>query len=234
MVVVPTMPDSLAARVERDGWASTAATVEDASIEAVLAETSAAPAGRGGLRDLSAISPAVRRLARHSAVREVAEAVLGSDCFVSRAILFDKSNAANWKVAWHQDLTIAVQERLDVPNYGPWSIKAGVVHVQPPAEVLGRMLAVRIHLDDCTADNGPLRVIPGSHHAGRLSADAMEDWKRRDAAIACLAPRGGILAFRPLLLHASSQAARPRHRRVVHFEFATGQLPDGLQWHTQI
>jgi hypothetical protein len=72
--------------------------------------------------------------------------------------------------AWHQDRAIAVRDRVDVPGFGPWSVKAGLVHVEPPVDILERMLAVRLHLDDCGEDNGPLRVLPGSHAWAGLDA----------------------------------------------------------------
>jgi len=231
MTTTSSATDSLVDLIERDGWAVTPPLVSGAALDDVLGEVAAVEAGRGGLRDLLTISPAVRRLARLPVVRDVAEAVLGTPCFAVRGILFDKTEATNWKVAWHQDLTIAVQEQIDVPGFGPWSIKNGIVHVQPPLEVLHRMLAVRIHVDDCTADNGPLRVISGSHLAGRLSASDIETWTGSTEPVTCVAERGAVLAFHPLLLHASSAAIRPRHRRVVHLEFASGELPGGLQWH---
>lgn len=221
-------------QIERDGWAVTTPFVEAACLDEIIAETELSPIDGGGLREVLTLSPATRRLARHPGVRQVAEAILGPECFVARAILFDKTDTANWKVAWHQDLTIAVRERLDMPGYGPWSLKEGVVHVQPTCDVLGRMLAVRVHLDDSTRDNGPLRVLPGSHRSGKLTPEEITAWKDRTAAVECLIKRGGILAFRPLLLHASSQAIHPQHRRVVHFEFVTGGLPGGLNWHTQV
>ncbi|MCE9607398.1 MAG: phytanoyl-CoA dioxygenase family protein [Planctomycetia bacterium] len=183
------------------------------------------------MRDPLAISAGIRTLAIHPSVRRVAESVLGPRCFVARALLFDKTERANWKVAWHQDLTITVQHRVDVADFGPWSVKEGIVHVQPPVEVLTRMLAVRVHLDDCHVDNGPVRVLPGSHLHGRLTADEIEAWKVQHPAVECLAARGAILAFRPLLVHASSPARVPGHRRVVHFEFAADDLPAGLEWH---
>ena len=40
-----------------------------------------------------------------------------------------------------------------------------------------RMLAVRVHLDDCGLENGPVRVLPGSHPNGRLSEAAIDGWK---------------------------------------------------------
>ena len=100
-----------------------------------------------------------------------------------RAILFDKTPSANWKVVWHQDLTIAVRERGVVSGFGPWSEKEGVVHVQPPIELLERMLAVRVHLDDCGADNGPVRVLPASHRVGRLSGEAIDEWRKLRAPV---------------------------------------------------
>lgn len=219
---------------EREGWMSFPALVENALLDQISADVKESDDIRGGVRDLLSHSPTTYRLARHPAVRRIAEAVLGPECFVTRAILFDKTERANWKVPWHQDLTIAVQERIDCSGFGPWSVKAEIVHVQPPSEIMERMLAVRVHLDDCGLENGPVRVLPGSHQSGRLSEAAIEAWKKRATAIDCPIPRGGILVFRPLILHASSPATVVSHRRVVHFEFAVGELPGGLRWHSQV
>ncbi len=115
---------------------------------------------RGGIRNLLDRAPEVRAVSESAPIRRLVEAVLGSHAFVARGILFDKTPDANWKVHWHQDLTIAVQDRIEAVGFGPWTIKDGVQHVQPPTEVLEGMLAVRIHLDDCGEDNGPLKVNP--------------------------------------------------------------------------
>ena len=106
--------------------------------------------------------------------------------------------------------------------------------MQPPESLLERMLAVRLHLDDCGADNGPLRVLPGSHRVGRLSAAGIDHWRSSQQELPCLVERGGILAFRPLLLHASSPATAAAHRRVVHIEFAIDELPEPLRWHDRV
>ncbi len=185
---------------------------------------------RGGARALLERVPEIRTLARHQSVRGAAIAALGHKCIPVRALLFDKTPAANWKVAWHQDLTIAVRARRDVEGYGPWSSKSGIPHVQPPVRVLERMVAVRVHLDDCGADNGPVRVLPGSHRAGLIQEGDIEAWRRRIAEVSCIVPAGGLVAMRPLLLHASSQARTPRHRRVIHIEFAAAELAPGLRW----
>jgi ectoine hydroxylase-related dioxygenase (phytanoyl-CoA dioxygenase family) len=183
----------------------------------------------GGLRNLLDI-PGVAGLAAGDHVGSLVHPVLGPDAFPIRAILLDKTEAANWKVSWHQDLTIAVMERREEPGYGPWSSKQGVVHVQPPAAVLEQMLAVRLHLDESGAGNGPLRVLPGSHRAGKLRDQEIPAWRQRTNEEVCLVPRGGALIMRPLLLHSSSPATEPHHRRVLHIEYSNCELPAGLEW----
>jgi ectoine hydroxylase-related dioxygenase (phytanoyl-CoA dioxygenase family) len=227
---------SFATAAAIDGWFVTEPLVDERTLNALSRELQPfldAEHGHGGVRNLLDDSPGVRMLAQSRAVRDVAEAVLGDGCVVVRALLFDKTAAANWKVVWHQDLTIALAERRDVPGYGPWSEKAGVVHAQPPTEVLEQMIAVRVHLDDCGPDNGPVRVIGGTHRRGRLSAAAIEQVRGEKSESVCLARKGAALAFHPLLLHASSPATVPGHRRVLHFEFASARvraLPGDLAW----
>jgi hypothetical protein len=175
--------------------------------------------------------PQVVDLVTSHALSNLVRAVLGEGARAVRGILFDKTPDANWLVPWHQDLSIAVRERRDVPGFGPWSVKAGVHHVQPPREVLDQMLTVRIHLDACPADNGPLRVIPGSHRS-LLAPDELERRVgEQSAATACCVEAGDALLMRPMLAHASAPARSPAHRRVVHIEYAASELPGGLQWH---
>jgi ectoine hydroxylase-related dioxygenase (phytanoyl-CoA dioxygenase family) len=185
---------------------------------------------RGGVRlTLTEVSIRLTAVVRR-AMMSVASTVLGVEAFPVRAIYFDKTPAANWRVAWHQDLTIAVKRRANAPDFGPWSEKNGIQHVQAPATVLERMVAVRLHLDDCGLTNGPLRVIPGSHRAGRLSGEDIAEWRSRSPEVSCSARRGDAYLMRPLLVHASSQATAPAHRRVLHVEYACDALSDGLEW----
>jgi ectoine hydroxylase-related dioxygenase (phytanoyl-CoA dioxygenase family) len=177
--------------------------------------------------------PEIVTLAGSPAIRGLVMPVLGERAAAVRGLLFNKVAEANWAVPWHQDLTIAVQERREAPCFGPWSVKDGVVHVQPPVEVMAGMLAVRIHLDDAFASNGALRVIPGSHAAGRLSAAAIAEWQLSRPAVTIEARAGSILLMRPLLLHASSPAESPANRRVIHLEYSADRLPFGLEWHEQ-
>src|SRR5438552_95794 len=125
-------------------------------------------AGRGGVRNLIS-HPTVVTLLHHQRLGAYLWSVIGRDLVAVKATLFDKTSEANWRVHWHQDRSIAVRERRDVAGYGPWSTKAGTVHVEPPAQVLAQMLAIRIHLDPSGADNGPMRVIPGTHRDGKLT-----------------------------------------------------------------
>ncbi len=199
----------------------------DALAAAVEPHLAALAGARGGVRDALTI-PAVRAVA-DGALRALAVEVLGADCVAVNATLFDKTPGRNWKVPFHQDVTIRVRERRDVPGFETWWEKAGVPHCWPTAAVLDGMLALRLHLDDCGPANGPLRVLPGSHTSGVLESAAIDAWSR-DRETACLADRGGVVRMRPLLLHASSAAAAPSRRRVLHVEYAAPELPGGLQW----
>jgi ectoine hydroxylase-related dioxygenase (phytanoyl-CoA dioxygenase family) len=231
MIDAPVVGEAVATR----GFAVIESCLSDVEVATLAKAIDGADlAGRAGLRNLFRNVPAILELSRHPGVRRVVETVLGLGAFAVRAILFDKTPQANWNVAWHQDLTIAVARREDVAGYGAWSEKEGVVHVQPPASVLEGMLAVRVHLDDCAPQNGPLRVLPGSHRQGRLDRAAIADWQRRASEVPCVVPRGGLVVMRPLLLHASSVAEAASRRRVIHLEFAAAELDPPLEWHERI
>lgn len=173
-------------------------------------------------------TPLVQDFLQRDAVCSLLSAV-GPGLIAVRAILFDKTGSVNWTVPWHQDRSIAVREKKEVEGFGPWSNKAGVVHVQPNAETLRRMITLRFSLDPCDADNGPLRVIPGTHH-DILEPSALEERVRHGSECQCTTAAGGVVVMRPLILHASSPAGRVAHRRVLHIEFGPPELPGGLQW----
>jgi hypothetical protein len=189
---------------------------------------------RGGARNLLASVPEVSQLARSPQLRALVEPILGSKCFAIGATLFDKTPMANWRVPWHQDLTIAVQGQRDVPGWGRWSKKSGVQCVQPSVAILEHMLAVRVHLDPCEVSDGCLRAIPGSHRLGRLTDPAIQSLRQNREGLPCPVPRGGVLLMRPLLLHGSSPALGPNHRRVIHIEYACTDLPSGIAWHQRV
>lgn len=175
--------------------------------------------------------PAISALAASQPISSLVEDMAGSGYHAVRGIFFDKTPNANWPVAWHQDLTLAVAEQRDIPGWGKWSIKAGVHHVQPPAEFFSRMITLRLHLDACGDDNGPLKVLPGSHLLGRIAAAQIPLLRQSIDEHICIATAGSVLTMKPLLLHASSAARTPHHRRVIHLEFAPeDSLPAGLHW----
>jgi hypothetical protein len=202
------------------------------AILSALASSGNVMTGRAGRRDVAEVFPEVGFLSREPVFVDAASEILGSPAFCVRTLYFDKTADANWKVAWHQDLTIRVAERRDIDGFGPWSRKDGIDHVQPPTDILERMITLRLHLDDCTSENGALRVLPGSHAHGRLAVEEIEQWRSRTEEVTCEVPAGGVLLMRPLLLHASSPAVVPRHRRVLHFEYACSPLPGGLDWYS--
>ena len=222
-------PVDFAPKMWSDGFAVVPVCVDEKTLERLgskLSDTSYA------MRNLLAM-PIVRELARSQAVRSLVEAVLGKNCFAVKGTFFNKTAESNWKVVWHQDLTILVHERKEVRGFGRWTVKSGIVHVQPPADIMSRILALRLHLDESGRENGPLRVIPGSHKQGRLSPKEIAEWRKK-GSVTCTVPRGGVLLIRPLLLHASSACAVPKSRRVIHLEFAAVELQDGLEWYDRV
>lgn len=224
--------------MEHDGFAVVTNVLTRAEIDRLRSILDARPGDTGsrragavyGARNLLDVAE-VRVLAANPRVRGLIEPIVGPDAIPVRALFFDKTPEANWPVLWHQDLTIAVSERHHREGFGPWSVKAGVTHVEPPADLLATMLTIRLHLDDCHADNGPLRVLAGTHAQGRLSRNRINAMRETAAEQTLTAPLGSALLMRPLLLHASSPAKHPKRRRVVHIEFARKDLlPLPLTW----
>ena len=215
--------------------------ISDFEVEQLRTAVAAIPNGeevrrrRGvyGVRNLLEICPAVEELARQTKIRQFVTPVLGESAFAVRAVFFDKVRGSNWSLFWHQDNVVSVAARVEVPGFIGWSNKAGVWQVQPPAQILANMLAVRVHLDDCGLDNGPLRVLPGSHRFGWLD-EQLDDWKTRVPEVVCEVRRGGVVTMCPLLLHASAKSAAAGHRRVIHIEYASDDLPEGLEWNNRV
>lgn len=187
----------------------------------------ASGAGRRGILELAPIT----KLSRSDRLLNLVRPHLSAQPRPVRGIYFDKTADTNWLVTWHQDLTIAVRDRIEVPGFGPWSNKDAVPHVQPPVALLEQMLTVRLHLDDCDESNGALHVIPDSHRSGRLSASDIQQIRTQQLATVCSVLAGDALLMRALLLHSSGRSRTAGHRRVVHIEYASFVLPNGLQWH---
>ncbi|MFC3578921.1 phytanoyl-CoA dioxygenase family protein [Sphingomonas hylomeconis] len=197
-----------------------------ADLRAALAHL---PSERAGVRicGIKALRPF---LASDGAIGSIAANVLGSKCRAVRAIFFDKTVETNWSLAWHQDRTICVKQRINVNGFGPWTTKSGMQHVAPPFDLLTRMVTLRAHLDDVPATNAPLMIAPGSHTEGRVPVDAIEQVVSRCGKRVCIANAGDAWLYATPILHASETASRPAHRRVLQIDFAAEELPSGLEW----
>jgi hypothetical protein len=217
--------------VTKQGFAIIPGVLAEPSIERLIAELTQTNLvrSRAGIRHAMSLT-SVRTIAKGSPVLGIAQRVLGPGAFPFRATLFDKSVQANWLVVWHQDTALPLQTRREVPGWGPWSVKGGVIYAHAPASALSHILALRLHLDDSMADNGPLRVLPETHTLGVLTDDAIHELSTRMTTIDCLVPRGGVLAMRPLIVHGSSKSQGQNPRRVLHIEYAASEITeDGLR-----
>ena len=171
-----------------------------------------------------------RILAPTGEIGQVAGSILGERARPVRAILFNKSVVTNWALGWHQDRTICVRERHDVPHYGPWTVKRGMHHVEPPEDLLSRMITIRAHLDSVTESNAPLVVSPSSHLLGRIPVSEVSAAVKACGTQTCLAEAGDLWLYATLILHASDAARRPTSRRVLQVDYSADELPGGLQW----
>jgi len=147
-----------------------------------------------------------------------------------RVLAFDKTPASNWNLGWHQDRVIAVKERADVPGFGNWTLKNGFPHVEAAVDVLRNMFSLRLHLDDCSAENGALKILAGSASMGKLADAQVRGLALTEATVVCEAALGEILAMKALTVHASEPAKNPSHRRVLHVDYCTCELPGKLEW----
>ncbi|HLW92878.1 MAG TPA: phytanoyl-CoA dioxygenase family protein [Roseiarcus sp.] len=147
-----------------------------------------------------------------------------------RVLFFDKTPKVNWSAPWHQDRTIALKERVDAPGFGPWSVKDEIVHVEPPTALLENMLTLRLFLDDCGADNGPLEVACNTHTLGRVPSQDAAVLARQSRRFVAVGEAGDVLAMRLLALHKSDRATNPSRRRVLHVDYCGESLPAPLHW----
>lgn len=183
-----------------------------------------------GIRNLEKKFRSIAALASANNVLALVQRYLGRRPALVRALFFDKSPGYNWAVGWHQDKTVTLNRRADLEGWGPWSCKEGVHHVQPPRDVLDAMVTVRLHLDSADEQNGPLRVLPGSHREGILSDARVDELAAASRAITCAVAAGDAVVMRPLIVHSSPKSQAGVHRRVVHLEYTAYELPTGLQW----
>lgn len=214
----------------RHGYTIAELVLSDSACDRIASALPEAGEGRGGVRNLIE-HPTVTAMLRD---RRFAAAMEVPGLVAVKATLFDKTPRTNWRVQWHQDRMIAVRERVETDGFSAWTVKNGVAHVEPPARVLEEMVAVRVHLDPCGPENGPLRVIPGSHRRGKLDAEEIARLAASGPIAELTLPQGALLVMRPLLVHASAPAVSPGHRRVLHIELAPRDAIAPLQWHSVV
>lgn len=161
-------------------------------------------------------------------LNDIIESNFGIGYFITKSIYFDKPEKSNWFVAYHQDLTISVDQKLEIENFENWTTKQNQFAVQPPKEILENNFTIRIHIDKTTKDNGALKVINNSHSKGILRIENLNFEQEKETI--CEVEKGGIMIMKPLLFHASNKTTNNERRRVIHIEFSKQQLPDGLEW----
>lgn len=231
----------LLAAYQHDGVAVVGNVYSEAEIRVILAIIDQAGSGSGNFRrtaELFAIRnlltelPALRPLIWNERFTALLNQLLPAPPHLVKAIYFDKPAGSNWVVAWHQDLMVAVDQRRELPGFGPWKVRPEGVTVQPTPEMLAGICTLRLHLDACDAGNGALRVVPGSHRQGVIGAADLPQYTPQ--AEVCPVPAGGVMLMKPLTLHASHRSLDERPRRVIHLEFSAQQLPGGLRWREDV
>lgn len=218
---------------ERDGVALREDAVS-ADILQKLAEEFEATGVRVGARPF-ALSPTVTHLiGPEGALGQGARELAGASVRPVRVLAFDKTPDANWHLPWHQDRVIAVKRRVYLDGFGTWTVKGGQPHVEAPASLLEKMFNLRLHLDDCDAGNGALKVVLGTHRLGRLSDTQVKEAAARGRTMVCAVKAGGRLAMKTLTLHASDASTSARRRRVLHVDYCWGDLPKELDWALEV
>ncbi|MCU7618637.1 phytanoyl-CoA dioxygenase family protein [Chryseobacterium sp. PBS4-4] len=176
--------------------------------------------------------PEVRNLIFNENLKTIIKEIFGEKYFVVKSIYFDKPEKSNWYVAYHQDLTISVDKKVNLENFGPWTTKQNQFAVQPPLDILENIFTIRIHLDDTDENNGALKVVPKSHSKGIYRPEII-DWDVETENI-CNVEKGGVMIMKPLLLHGSNRTTNGKKRRVIHIEFSDKELPEELNWSERI
>jgi ectoine hydroxylase-related dioxygenase (phytanoyl-CoA dioxygenase family) len=224
------MPATSLREFKQNGFAILPAVVAKSQVSRLAEQLTCIPGRtKAGLRHAMQNS-AVAALAHDPALLAIASQILGANVFPFRATLFDKSPNANWLVVWHQDTALPLRERREIRGWGPWSVKDGIIYAHAPATALRNIVALRVHLDESTVDNGCLRVLSGTHRHGILEDGDIDRLVHEMQPYNCLLPRGGILAMSPLIVHSSSKSQVATPRRVLHIEYAASHIPaSGLE-----
>lgn len=232
---------TLSPELKKDGFRIIEAVYSSVEIEQIIAVINRANSQKETFRkttDLFAIRqflkeiPEIIPLVFNNSLMDLIESSFGRDFFVVKSIYFDKPPSSNWYVAYHQDLTISVDNKADLDGFTLWTKKQDQYAVQPSIELLENIITIRIHLDDTNSENGALKVIPESHNKGIIRPETIQFDQGQE--FSCTVPKGGVMLMKPLLLHSSSRTTNDKQRRVIHIEFSNKELPEGLNWSERI
>ena len=215
-----------------DGYELITSFLTPTQLDKLISEIGSAGSSRGtgGVRNAQVTYPCIGELCSSVQVLSKVREYLNTTPKLVRAILFNKTDSNNWLVPWHQDRTVAVSLKFQAEGWGPWSEKDGILHVQPPIEVLNSMVTFRIHLDATSEKNGCLAVVPGSHKHGVLTQQEIAEKSDSFVPVLCKALAGSVLVMRPHLLHSSAKGTTPTQRRLLHIEYSDYMLPSGVSW----
>jgi ectoine hydroxylase-related dioxygenase (phytanoyl-CoA dioxygenase family) len=217
-------------QLDRDGGQIVEGALSPTQVQSMLDTLAPLDDGRAGSR-LTCLTPLQSWLGAEEIVGQIAAHWLGASAKPVRAILFDKNPGSNWALGWHQDRTIAVSQRANVGGFINWNRKDGIDHVEPPFELIERMITVRIHLDRVSDDNAPLLISPGTHRLGKIAESQLDETAARYGCHPCLAEPGDVWVYRTAILHASKRALAPSRRRVLQVDYSVDELPAPLRWH---
>ena len=176
--------------------------------------------------------PQIQKFIFTNPLKQLIHENFGKDYFVVKSIYFEKPSASNWFVSYHQDLSISVNKKENIPGYNHWTFKKKQFGVQPPLKILESIYTIRIHLDDTDQNNGALKIIPGSHSKGIYRPETI-DWDV-EKEITCDVQKGAVMIMKPLLLHSSNRTTNNQKRRVIHLEFSNQKLAQDLHWAERI
>lgn len=160
--------------------------------------------------------PLLNDLLHSEELLDAVKTILGESGILVRTTLIDKPPGSPWCVTWHQDRSpLSFAPQHNKPSAAQFK---ALNHSQFVQQLGDQLVAVRLHLDNCSAQNGGLEIIPNTHRQGLLSNEELNN--------ACIQPKvvldqpkGSIMFMHPFVLHASAPNISNARRRVIHCEY---------------
>lgn len=159
-------------------------------------------------------SPLYARLLCDQRLLGLAEKILGPDLYCHQFKIILKQPFGSLSLPWHQD-------------YGPWHHHDGM-----PAP---SALSLSIYLDEVNEFNGPITLVPGSHHNGlidyevkdvpgttpipSLPDETVRELVAHGGLLAPKGPPGSVLMFDCCVAHASGPNLSPYPRHLIYLSY---------------